>query len=290
MLHYLVVCFLLVLNNSEAARILAMFPIASISHQVVFRPLIHELAKRGHEVTIITPDPAFPKGGAPANLTEIDVHDVSYAVWTDKFMSLPKGHKRDLYLHFASYLESIRLMFEAQIKDEKVENLLSDKTKQFDLVFMEAAVRPGMVLSHIYKAPVILVSSYGASFDNYDVIGAPVHPLLYPICVRQKLNNLSLWDKIKELYLHFSLELMHQSSYKLENELIRKYFGPDVPPIQELNNNVEMMFLNIHPVFEGIRPVPPTVLFMGGLHQNPEKEIPKVSIQILYFLSFYSFI
>ncbi|KAJ8708778.1 hypothetical protein PYW08_010160 [Mythimna loreyi] len=274
-LHYSLVCAILTLNHSEAARILAMFPVASISHQVVFRPLIQELVKRGHEVTVITPDPAFPKGGTPANLTEIDVHDISYAVWKDKFMSLPKGHKRDIYLHFSAYLESIRLMFEAQIKDESVKNLLDDKTKQFDLIFMEAAARPGMVLSHIYKAPVILISSYGASFDNYDVIGAPTHPLLYPMCIRQKLHNLSIWDKMKELYLHYYLEVIHQNSYKLENELIKKYFGPDVPLIQELNNNVDMMFLNIHPVFEGIRPVPPTVQFMGGLHQNPEQEIPK---------------
>nr|XP_049705877.1 UDP-glycosyltransferase UGT5 isoform X4 [Helicoverpa armigera] len=56
--------------------------------------------------------------------------------------------------------------------------------------------------------------------------------------------------------------------------MIRKNFGEDTPALSELNNNVDMLFINIHPVFEGIRPVPPSVVYMGGLHQKPEKELP----------------
>lgn len=49
------------IGSNEAARILAIFPAPSISHQVVFRPLTQALAKRGHEIVVITPDPAFQK-------------------------------------------------------------------------------------------------------------------------------------------------------------------------------------------------------------------------------------
>nr|XP_049706113.1 UDP-glycosyltransferase UGT5 isoform X4 [Helicoverpa armigera] len=56
--------------------------------------------------------------------------------------------------------------------------------------------------------------------------------------------------------------------------MIKKNFGEDTPALSELNNNVDMLFINIHPVFEGIRPVPPSVVYMGGLHQKPEKELP----------------
>ncbi|KAI5633114.1 UDP-glucoronosyl and UDP-glucosyl transferase domain-containing protein [Phthorimaea operculella] len=48
-------------TNSNGARILVYIPTPSISHQEPFRPLTQELAKRGHEVTVITTDPAFPK-------------------------------------------------------------------------------------------------------------------------------------------------------------------------------------------------------------------------------------
>ncbi|KAJ8708420.1 hypothetical protein PYW07_010545 [Mythimna separata] len=56
--------------------------------------------------------------------------------------------------------------------------------------------------------------------------------------------------------------------------MIRKHFGPDTPHISEFYENVHMLFLNVHPVFEGIRPVPPTVVYTGGLHQKPIKELP----------------
>lgn len=52
---------LCVIGSNESARILAVYPTPSISHQVVFRPLMQELAKRGHDVVVITADPAFQK-------------------------------------------------------------------------------------------------------------------------------------------------------------------------------------------------------------------------------------
>ncbi|XP_022837181.1 UDP-glucuronosyltransferase 2B17-like [Spodoptera litura] len=278
MSHFLIALIascVLILNQSEAARILGVFPVASISHQVVFRPITQELVRRGHTVTVITPDPAFPKGETPQNLTEIDVHDISYDVWNEKFMSISKGKKSDLYQHIERYLESIVYMFDAQLQDKNVRNLIEDKSKQFDLILLESSARLGLIFSHIYKAPVIMISSYGGSFDNYDVVGAPRHPFLYPICVRQRLHNLSLWEKITELYLHLRSEEMAASNYAKENAILRKHFGSNIPKIEELNNNVHMLFLNINPVFEGIRPVPPTVVFMGGLHQKPVKELPK---------------
>lgn len=46
--------FLLLAASAESARILAFFPIPAKSHQFVFRPIIEELAKRGHEVVYYT--------------------------------------------------------------------------------------------------------------------------------------------------------------------------------------------------------------------------------------------
>ncbi|XP_052741039.1 UDP-glucosyltransferase 2-like [Bicyclus anynana] len=80
---FFVLYFYITIQYSETANILAIFPTPSISHQVVFRPLMHELVKRGHRVTIITTDPAFNEKQRPANLTEIDVHDISYKIWQE---------------------------------------------------------------------------------------------------------------------------------------------------------------------------------------------------------------
>ncbi|XP_052741051.1 UDP-glucosyltransferase 2-like [Bicyclus anynana] len=148
------------IGKVEPARILAVFPVASISHQVVFRPLINELAKRGHEVVVITPDPAFSKGKSPQNLTEIDIHELSYKIWND---------------------------------------------------LLETGMGQNLIEEH----------------------------------------------------------------EEVENKVVRGLFGPSVPDLSELKKNVHLIFLNVNPIWDFNRPVPPNIIYLGGIHQNPHKELPK---------------
>ncbi|CAK1547649.1 unnamed protein product [Leptosia nina] len=77
-------CFISMFSMGDAARILAVYPIPSVSHNLVFRR-VTQLINRGHLVTVITTDPAFPKDRSPVNLTEIDVHHTSYSKFKKLF-------------------------------------------------------------------------------------------------------------------------------------------------------------------------------------------------------------
>lgn len=266
----------IVVSQSEAARILGVFPTPSISHQVVFRPLIQELAKRGHEVVVITTDPAFPTGGAPENLTEIDVHDISYRIWRDNIMGTSRGNSKDLNDLMKLVLEIQVKLMDAQMKHKEVQNILRDKNKKFDLLLAEACVRSSLMFSHIYKIPTIQISSLGAVMNNFQVMGAPTHPFLYPGSLQSKINNLTVWEKIEELYKTIAMENVFSDSMVAENELIRKHLGAEAPSLMDLFENVHMLFLNVNPIFEGIRPVPPSIVYIGGIHQIEEKELPAV--------------
>ncbi|CAD0205774.1 unnamed protein product [Chrysodeixis includens] len=270
-----VICFIFVGFN-EGAKILAVLPTPSISHQVVFRPLTQELARRGHEVTVITPDPVFKNIRAPPNLTEIDVHDISYSIWQDTFVKkASKGEKNDIVPQLTIIYRAFFQILEAQLQSKEVQALINDDKKSFDLLLLEACNRPTLVFSHIYKnIPIILVSSLGGTNLNFEVIGAPVHPLLFPDFFHQRLFNLTFWEKLNRLYTHYQFTKLHESNVEIEDNMLRKQFGPDLPSVTELSNNVDMLFLNIHPMFEGIRPVPPTVVYMEGLHLKPQKELP----------------
>ncbi|KAF9423652.1 hypothetical protein HW555_000978 [Spodoptera exigua] len=264
------------ISVNEAARILAVFPTPSISHQIVFRPITQELAKRGHDVTIITTDPAFPKGDSPTNLTEINVHDISYKLWHDRLLTaVGKGQQNDLKSQIERYYATILEIVLQQLQDNEVQKVINDKNKKFDLLFLEACVRPALLYSHIYKAPVIQVSSFGAMPGNLEAVGAPDHPILYPNIFRQKTNNITMWEKFVEIFKYYAFNKIHKSFEETETAAIRKVIGAKMPEVGELFKNVHMLYLNVHPVFEGIRPVPPNVVYMGGLHQNPVKELPK---------------
>lgn len=277
----LLVTLSITFNN--AAKILAYFPVPSFSHQVVFRALTHELARRGHDVTVITTDPAFPNGGAPANLTEIDVHELSYDNWKT-LLKVGSTGESDVVFQIRLASQIMFKVFEMQLNVDKVKKVL--KEQKFDLLLLEACVRPALILSHVVKAPVILVSSLGPFMFNVETVGSAWHPLLYPHTLSKRLYNLTKWEKLVELWNFYHIENALNEFEDAENDMGKRLFGPNVPPISELKNNVAMLFLNIHPFWEGNRPVPPSVIYMGGIHQRPEKELPTVwLLKVLFAFS-----
>lgn len=267
----------------KAARILAIYPTPSISHQVVFRPLTLALVNRGHQVVVLTPNPVFTNGDAPENLTEIDVHDLSYTLWRDEYQSIvtPVGNEEDLYEDGQIVFRVITKLVEKQFMTEDFQKILKDKTKGFELIMIEAFVRQALGVSHIFKAPVIQISSFGSTVEMLDIVGAPSHPIVYPTITRQKLGRLTCLEKIKEFYKYFKLNTVPHGQATLENAMSKRVFGADVPLIEDLKTNVHMLFLNVHPIWEMNRPVPPNVVYMGGLHQTPEKGLPEVILSVL---------
>ncbi|XP_047539280.1 UDP-glucosyltransferase 2-like [Vanessa atalanta] len=258
--------------GGETAKILGVFPTPSISHQVVFRPLMLELAKRGHEVTVITTDPVFQKGQAPKNLTEIDVHDMSYEVVEDFVIN--HGNKKDQISFFYMMCDFILEVFVKQLKSDEIQNLLRSNS-QFDLVFAESFIRPALIFSHIFNAPVIEFSSLSGINSALEMVGAATHPLIYPNAMHRRIYNLTIWEKITELYYHYSTEQIYKNHLNIENEHLKSILGPNIPDLDDLRQNVRMLFLNVHPVWDFNRPVPPNVLFLGGLHLKPPKDIPQ---------------
>lgn len=274
--------------QSDAARILAVLPVPSISHQVVFRTLTQELAKRGHEVVIITADPAFEKGKMPANLTEIDVHDISYEIWRKEFLSdaVTSGDKDDLQTQAAVAFDVITKVFERQLGSVEVQKLIKDKSKKFDLLIIEACSLVALGITHYYDAPVIQISSFGAFLYNLDTFGLPTHPLVHPTSLLQRVYNLSKWEKVIELYNYARLVRVLQGCEERADVMLKRVIGPDVPTLRELRNKVDLLFLNVHPIWEMNRPSPPNVVYMGGLHQKKMKELPEVSHIVFTFIFF----
>jgi glucuronosyltransferase len=68
--HILASLLVTLVITIQSAHILGIFPIPEKSHNIVFSALTHELARRGHQVTIISP---FPEKKPIPNLTDIEV-------------------------------------------------------------------------------------------------------------------------------------------------------------------------------------------------------------------------
>lgn len=255
---------------------------ASISHQIVFRPLTQELARRGHEVVFLTSDPEFPKGRAPPNLTEIDLHDISYKMWHKIIAKEVSKDMVDMVSMMTAFYKAVPQIFEEQMKTEEAKEVIDKKKGDFDLLITEACVRSALGFSHIYKVPLIQMSSFGFPLYNEDYVGAPSHPFLFTNVWQRRVYNLTMWEKIREFWDYWTLKSNFLNLDDFEHGILKRVFGSDTPPLSELTNNIQMILLNVHPVWGENQPVPPSVVYLGGLHRKPVKELPQVRKQFLF--------
>lgn len=270
---------LLLIAGNKAARILVVIPSPCISHQVVFRPLTQELAKKGHEVTVLTTDPAFPKGQTPENLTEIDLHDISYPYKIKTLNSLNTSVSNAGVYETAKIIKMTLLnMFETQLRNDEVKRLI-EEINSFDLLLIEGLVQPAFFLSHGFKRPVVLMNSYGGMTESYNMVGSSSQPVIYPGLFRKKLYNLSLWDKLKALLEYVVIKRLDKEVLELSDEMFKIHF-PDASKLKEIISKVHMLFLNVHSIWEGNRPVPPGVIYLPELRSTKTKKpLPKVNIE-----------
>ncbi|XP_032521849.2 UDP-glucosyltransferase 2-like [Danaus plexippus] len=273
-LQKLLLLFLLKFAGLEAARILAFFPTPSISHQIVFRPITKELAKRGHEIIVVTPDPAYSKYDTPQNLTEIDTHDISYKEW-EKLLIFHRGGKDDFIFHIKMLLKTFANVLDKQMELPELKEIIDKDRKYFDLILLEACNRPLLGIVHKFDAPVIQLSSLGTIAIQYHNMGAPVHPILYPTPGRQRLYNLTLVERSIVIITHLLLDFLISDTEEYDYAVMRKHFGKDVPTFEQLRKSIKMMFLNEHPFWADNHPVPPNIIYMGGIYLPEVKELPK---------------
>lgn len=84
--------FFLIIVLNECANILYSIPFTSKSHYIMLRPIGLELARRGHNVTVITP---FREKDPPANYHEVLVDFKEIWEATGKSLYLISTIRRD---------------------------------------------------------------------------------------------------------------------------------------------------------------------------------------------------
>lgn len=139
------------INFTNSSKILGIFFFPSISHQCVFQPIWEELSLRGHQVTVLSPNPL--KNPKLTNLTEIDL-GFTYDIL--KKQSLDEGMKKNKFLIEVLLFVSdiMKTILSSEMESKEVQQLLNDGEK-FDLILVEAISPVLYGASHKFKAPVV---------------------------------------------------------------------------------------------------------------------------------------
>ncbi|XP_059058834.1 UDP-glycosyltransferase UGT5-like [Achroia grisella] len=271
----LLILLLSSLSYMESAKILALFATPSPSHQMVFRSLTLELARRGHELVVITPSPAFKENEAPENYKEISVRNKSQEAWKKKPINSGLSGESAAKIVLGAQVEIVNALFFEYLKSDDVKRLIEDANAKFDLLILEGWFRPSIAFAYKFKIPVIRFSSFGTGFNEYENIGTGRHPILNPSIFSTKLNDNTFWREVSLLYDSFFHANLHKCNDYKNDVHLRQYFGADLPSLRELMKNVDIFLVNVHRIWEMYVPTPLSVVHVGGIHLNAEKKLPE---------------
>ncbi|KAJ8980326.1 hypothetical protein NQ317_008034 [Molorchus minor] len=200
----------------------------SVSHQCVFQSLWKELSLRGHEVTVITPNPL--RDPSLTNLTEIDVsymYEIMQRHGFQYFMS------KELPVH-----TKIRRIFnlnyelaEAIFKNEKLLQIYNGSTVNFDLIIAQTYVSPILyTLSAKLNVPIIGISSMGGWIGSHIAMGNPNIAALYSEMFLHYNGIMTFYERLSStIYNLWVRYFLTFEALPKGDQIARKYLGNGIP-------------------------------------------------------------
>lgn len=274
-LYKTLVIIILAINSAHSARILAIIPTPSFSHQIAFREIWRNLSLRGHQLTLITTDPI--NDPTLVNLTEIDVSFSYKRLATERQKIAVAAQQGVVQFAFELFRQCANL-YEEQFSYEPIRSLLNNKSEHFDLVIGELMHVITFGFADRFKCPLIGASSLDGYSISYSSIGSPTHPILYPdVSAPFHGSNPSFIDRLRNANNYF-LEMFVIPYYvnRLIEPIGKKHFGAHYS-VYDSMKGLDLVILNKSPILQTVRPTVPAVVYFGGAtHLATPKVIPKV--------------
>lgn len=263
----------------HAANILAVMPIPSYSHQIVFRPLWRELASRGHNITLLTTDPM--NDSSLVNITEVNWH-FAYDLWNVKHKSgeMMRDYQTDLLSVASLFIDMMNDITEQELSHPEVQKLLRNPETKFDLLIVENIYPSMIALSERFKCPYIAVAPLDLLGIVHEAVGNPTNPALYPDFMVPFTGTLNFFERLVSSLFWIWIRYFFKSTvYPNVDVIMKKHLGNDIPTTYEINKKVSMLFINVNPVLHNIRPLVPTTIHFGGpTHiQKTSQALPTVN-------------
>lgn len=271
-----------VLKSEKRLKILAIFAHLGKSHFDVFQPLLVELARRGHDLTVISHFPRTEKAMAEEPLPtykDISLLDEKLGILVNvidlnllnAFSILPIPI-RDLYM-----LHSMAgVTCEICLKNPEVKRLV-DSGEKFDLLLVESFnSNCYMALVHKFNAPFIQISTHQLMPWAIDDLGLSNEASYIPTMFSRLPRPMNFFQRMRNVMTIFISTMVFRTVYHWQAQSIaNKYYGPGLPDLASITNNASFMFVNTHYSLHGAISFPPNVIEVGGIHISPKvKPLP----------------
>lgn len=269
------ICSAFILNCCLSERIVVLYPIGSKSHFYAVMPVIQELAKRGHQLTVFSPFEGITN--KTTNVNEVILPNIARKLEEsniDWFAMQKQGSTQFLSMIlkmtdlavFSCETLLTNLQFRRIVEERDVDLFLVDPIGgEFTFPLIEKI-----------GVPFVIHSSSGAVPPTLAAMGAPIDYASVPTVLTEFDNQMTFFQRLQNI-MSFELVILIRNHviFRKQNAIIQREF-PGVRLIQEVEGEASLYITNSHAVTNWPRSLPPTILSIGALHARPAKPLPPV--------------
>ncbi|XP_044010377.1 UDP-glucosyltransferase 2-like [Aphidius gifuensis] len=258
------ITFSTTITTTNGARILAIFPYPSHSHQIIYHEVTIALANRGHELTVFTADPMNKK---ITNYTEHSLNKL-YNVLKDN-LNFVEVQENGLFYFFDRLYKICGIFADETYSHPEMKKILSstERKNKFDFILMATNHWDGLYyLSDLLDAPMIGITSLPGLAVSHHKMGNPLFSSYLPDTMLGYTDNMTFLERLHNFYYNArQIFEYHTINLPIQEKVLKKHFGNDIPNVSELSKRLSMLFINTHPFFNYPRPMVPGIIQIGGL-------------------------
>ncbi|XP_041775418.1 uncharacterized protein LOC121595468 [Anopheles merus] len=279
-----VICFLPQSGNGAKILLVSAFP--GMSHWLMFEHIIHELLRRGHELTAISSYRLRTDG---ANYTDRYHEVLIEPIYDFEANGLPmevfyKSQSFGDPFFKMSILWKLGLeTAEHAFESANVRTFLQREGLTFDLLIAEQFVQEAFLMfAHKYRVPIVTINTLGHA-DYIDRAFGLLTPWSFvPHFMVQYDDQMTMAERAYNVFLS-AWDAYNRKFYYLpeQRKLAEKYFGAEnatssLPSIEDLERNVSVVLVNNHIISSRPRPRINGMIDIAGVHIRKAKPLPPV--------------
>lgn len=283
--------FMMFAGACQGFKVLALLPYPGKSHHMVFEPVLDELARRGHQVTVVSFFPsATPHanrrdvslvGLAPLNVEVVDLRDFDdSSLFARKFST---------QFNLGSNLMDFNLKLCEKLLYSDVFEEFVKTEGAYDVVLTEHFHTDCMMgIVHNYAAPSVGLMSCALVPWTPARVGADDNPAIFPSMLLPFGDEMTFLEKLENAFNINFYKYWHRFVTRNEQNVVETRLGRKLPPLEELAKNASVMLVNTHYTLNGRRVLPPSVVEVGGIHLHSKtvQSLPEVNQDFIYLFTY----
>ncbi|KAK9870915.1 hypothetical protein WA026_009877 [Henosepilachna vigintioctopunctata] len=256
---------------SQSYKILGVFPHVGLSHFIVMRPLMKELANRGHEVTVLS---HFPLQQKIPRYKDISLSGTIPILVEELNLEHYYDSSRLLRYRTVFELDEFAEMVCQGIYGSGRLNEVLQSSDKYDLIIVEMFNSDCLLpINSKINAPIVGISSCFLLPWLYERFGIPHNPSYIPHVSMNYPKNMNFFERLENTVVSW-ISRLYYSHWRNEkdNRIARRYFKENIPHVSEFANNASLILVNTHFSINNAFPYPPNVIEVGGIHLPAETE------------------